>query len=69
MVGGWKSRKIVKILILFFLFGWEWKSGGKEKASLYKFTYIPLLKNDSQLKQKKKSDKQLKKKITQFIKK
>ena len=63
MVGGWKSRKIVKILILFFLFGWEWKSGGKEKASLYKFTYIPLLKNDSQLKQKKKkSDKQLKKK-------
>ena len=53
MVGGWKSRKIVKILILFFLFGWEWKSGGKEKASLYKFTYIPLLKNDGQLKQKK----------------
>ena len=68
-MGGWKNRKIVKILILFFLFGWEWKSGGKEKASLYKFTYIPLLKNDSQLKQKKKSDKQLKKKITQFIKK
>ena len=53
MVGGWKSRKIVKILILFFLFGWEWKSGGKEKTSLYKFTYIPLLKNDGQLKQKK----------------
>ena len=68
-MGGWKNRKIVKILILFFLFGWEWKSGGKEKASLYKFTYIPLLKNDSQLKQKKKSDKQLKKKITQIIKK
>ena len=36
-----------------------------ENVSLYKFTHIPLLKNDSQLKQK--SDK--KKTITQFIKK
>ena len=35
--------------------------------SLYKFIHIPLLKNDGQLKQK--SDKQPKKKITQFIKK
>ena len=35
------------------MFGWEWKSGGKEKVSLYKFTHIPLLKNDGQLKQKK----------------
>ena len=35
------------------MFGWEWKSGGMEKVSLYKFTHIPLLKNDGQLKQKK----------------
>ena len=33
-----------------FLFGWEWKSGEMEKVSLYKFTHIPLLKNDIQLK-------------------
>ena len=38
------------------MFGWEWKSGGMEKVSLYKFTHIRLLKNDGQL--KKKSDKQ-----------
>ena len=40
-----------------------------EKVSLYKFTYISLLKKNGQLKQK--SDKQSKKKktITQFIKK
>ena len=38
------------------MFGWEWKSEGMEKVSLYKFTHIPLLKNDDQL--KKKSDKQ-----------
>ena len=38
-----------------------------EKVSLYKFTHISLLKNDGHLKQK--SDKQPKKKITQFIKK
>ena len=36
-----------------FLFGWEWKSRGMEKVSLYKFTHIPLLRNDAQLKQKK----------------
>ena len=36
-----------------FLFGWEWKSGEMEKVSLYKFTHIPLLKNDAQLKPKK----------------
>ena len=38
-----------------------------EKISLYKFTHIPLLKNDGQLKQK--SDQQRKKEetITQFI--
>ena len=34
------------------LFGWEWKSEGMEKLSLYKFTHIPLLKNDGQLKPK-----------------
>ena len=45
--------RIEKILFsLFFLFDWEWKSGGKEKMSLNKFTHIPLLKNDAQLKQK-----------------
>ena len=42
------------------MFGWKWKSGRMEKVSLYKFTHIPLLKNDGQLKQK--SDKQPKKK-------
>ena len=40
----------------YFLFGWEWKNEGMKKVSLYKFTYIPLLKNDTQL--KKKIDKQ-----------
>ena len=36
------------------MFGWKWKRGEIEKVSLYKFTYIPLLKNDAQLKLKKK---------------
>ena len=55
---GWKSGRIEnggmieKILFSLFLFDWEWKSGGKEKMSLNKFTHIPLLKNDAQLKQK-----------------
>ena len=35
------------------MFGWGWKSEGKEKMSLNKFTHIPLLKNDVQLEQKK----------------
>ena len=35
------------------------KVDGRKKMSLYKFTHIPLLKNDAQLKQK--SDKQAKK--------
>ena len=50
------------------MFGWEWKSGGMEKVSLYKFTHTPLLKNDGQLIQK--SDKQPKKKkaITNLLK-
>ena len=34
------------------MFDWEWKSGGMEKVSLYKFTHILLLKNNAQLKQK-----------------
>ena len=45
------------------MFCWEWTNGGIEKMSLYKFTYISLLKNDDQLKQK--SDKQRKKKKKQ----
>ena len=43
--GGWK-----RFYFLSFLFGCEWKSGGVEKMSLNKFTHIPLLKNDVQLK-------------------
>ena len=38
------------------MFGWELKSGGIKKVSLYKFTHIFLLKYDVKLKQK--SDKQ-----------
>ena len=34
----------------FFLFGWKWKREEIEKVSLYKYMYIPLLKNDAQLK-------------------
>ena len=61
MVGGWKSRRIEKSLIyLLFFFDWEWKNGGMEKVSLYKFTHTSLLKNDGQLKQK--NNKQPKKK-------
>ena len=49
------------------MFGWEWKNEKMEKMSLYKFTYIPLFKNDSQLKQK--SNKQPeKKKSTKLLK-
>ena len=44
------------------------KSEGLEKMNLYKFAYILMLKNDTQLKQK--SDKQVKKKnqSSKFIK-
>ena len=31
----------------------EWKSGEMEKMCLYKFTHIPLLKNNALFKQKK----------------
>ena len=36
---------------LYFVFGWRWKKKRNcKKMSLYKFTYMPLLKNDAQLK-------------------
>ena len=44
------------------MFGWEWKSGGMEKVSLYKFTHVPLLKNDAKLKQKSEKQPHTKKK-------
>ena len=44
------------------MFGWEWKSGGMEKVSLYKFTHVPFLKNDAKLKQKSEKQPQKKKK-------
>ena len=47
------------------MFGLKWKSKGMDKMSLYKFTHIPLFKNDAQLKQK--SDKQAKKKKKKSI--
>ena len=46
----WKDRKYFNFPHL-YLFG-GWKSGGMEKISSYKFTHMPLLKNDAQLKQK-----------------
>ena len=49
----WEDRKVggeKKIYFLAYLFGWEWKNGGMEKMSSNKFTHIPLLKNDAQLK-------------------
>ena len=55
----------------FWLVGWKCKNGEIEKVNLYKFTHIPLLKNDTQLKPKKVINKKKKKKnsITKFIKK
>ena len=47
----WQDEKIL-ISLFFFLFGWEWKSKRIEKVNMYKFTYIPLLKNYAQLKKK-----------------
>ena len=44
MMEKWEDRKD---FILFFLFGYEWKSGGVKKMNLNKFTYIFLLKNDA----------------------
>ena len=57
------GKRIEKILI-FLIFVWlEVENERMEKVSLYKFMHIPLIKNDAQLKKKKKSDKQPKKKI------
>ena len=49
------------------MFSWEWKSGGIEKVNLYKFTHIPLLKKDTQLKPKKVTNNQKKKKASTKI--
>ena len=57
--------RIEKFYFLFFLFDWEWKSEGMKKISLNKFTHIPLLKNDVQLKQKSDTNPQ-KRAITQI---
>ena len=56
-MGGGKSERVEKILIflLFVLIGVKkWRD---EKKCVYKFTHIPLLKNEALLKQTKKSDK------------
>ena len=45
----------------FWLVGWKCKNGGIENVNLYKFTHIPLLKNDAQLKPKKVINKKKKK--------
>ena len=50
MMEKWEDRKNFNFPPFFF--GWEWKSGGVEKMSLYKFTHIILLKS-VQLKPKK----------------
>ena len=55
---GWRSEKVRGQKMVR-----EWKSRGMEKMCLYKFTHIPLLKNDAQLKQKSKKKK---KAITQI---
>ena len=59
MDGEWKSGRIKKILISLLFVWFRMEKWRNEKVSLYKFTYTPLLKNDSQLKQK--IDKQPKK--------
>ena len=77
---GWKSGRIENgermkkwedriIFILSLLFGWKWKSGRMKKISLNKFTHIPLLKNDAQLKQKKWQITTKKEQSPKFIKK
>ena len=49
----WEYRKNFNFPHFWFV-GWKCKNGGIEKVNLYKFTHIPLLKNNAQLKQKKK---------------
>ena len=58
----WEDRKILTFLIF------DWPGVKKwmiEKMSLYKFTHIPLLKNNAQLKQKSENN-QKKNTITQI---
>ena len=65
----WEYRKNFNFPHFWFV-GWKCKNGGIEKVNLYKFTHIPLLKNDAQLKPKKVINKKKKKNsITKFIKK
>ena len=52
MVEGWKSEKIKKILFSFIFVWLGVKKCRMKKMSLNKFNHIPLLKNDTQLKQK-----------------
>ena len=78
-MGRWKNGRIEKILI-FLTCVWleveRWKNGKMAKMSLYKFIYMPLLKN-AQLKKsdkeptkkKKKIEKKRKRKTPKFIKK
>ena len=60
----WENRKDFNFPLLCFVGGVE--HGKMKKVNLYKFTQIPLLKNDVQLKQKTKSDKN-KKQPPKFI--
>ena len=68
---GWRDGKVgryKRFYFFLFLFGWDWKSRGMKKLSLNKFTHIPLLKNNAQLKQKKVTNNHKKIAITKFIK-
>ena len=68
-MGGWKSGWIENILI-FLIFVWLGVEKGRDKKlSLNKFTHIPLLKNDVQLKQKVKNNQKKKKKNSCIVKK
>ena len=60
----WENRKDFNFPLFCFVGGVE--RGKMKKVNLYKFTQIPLLKNDVQLKQKTKSDKN-KKQPPKFI--
>ena len=65
----WGDKKIlISLFFFFFFFSWEWKGEMMEKMYLYKFTHIPLFKNDSLLKQNKKWQKK-KKHSPKFIRK
>ena len=57
---GWENERIengkrIEKILIFLIFVWlEVENERMEKVSLYKFMHIPLIKNDAQLKQKKK---------------